>query len=213
MGVASVWQPISCKSVPVLGDRLWLLTLYILPQLGLQRNYDIQKVFYWFVRFGWNVFPSIWTVPVLVSSAVSLLLLLFSHHAFIQTRAGRDRYLLNEGSLPPSLMNAAYGCPRAASVSDFRDCLYNLSHLLFLLGHRAAEPDSDRKGIDSITLHDEVTVKATQNGPQCLWVSFASFNMKCALHLENTVNRSQCVSAAAVGKCQQNFCFILFASV
>lgn len=70
------------------------------------------------------------------------LLLVFFQHAVIETRKGNDQYLLNEVSIPPSLMNALRGCPRAASVSNFVGCFYNFSHQLFLWCLGAAEPES-----------------------------------------------------------------------
>lgn len=72
------------------------------------------------------------------SCAASLLPLVLFHHAVIQTRKGNDQYLLNEVSIPTSLLNAAHGCPGAASVCDFIGCLYNFSQLLFLRGPHTA---------------------------------------------------------------------------
>lgn len=70
------------------------------------------------------------------------LLLVFFQHAVIEMRKGNDQYLLNEVSIPPSLMNALRGCLRAAGVSNFVGCFYDFSHQLFLWGPGAAEPES-----------------------------------------------------------------------
>lgn len=184
-----------------MGDRLWHLTPYIQPQLGLQLNYHIQKVFYLFViHLAKMYFPFqitvLQTVPVLVSRTASLLLLLFFPHAVTQTRKGSNRYLLNEGSVPPSLMNAAYGCPRAASVSDFRDCLYNLSHLLFLLGHRVAEPEWQKRYRFNYASWFSSTERCTKLPPVSVGFSYFFWHeMCCALGKHSPMH----VSVAAVG--------------
>jgi len=75
------------------------------------------------------------------SFAASFLPLVFFPHGVMQTRKGNNQYLLKEGSIPPPLMNAVYGCARAARVRDYKGCLYNFSQLIFLPGHSAPEPE------------------------------------------------------------------------